>query len=84
MAPPDAEGYVLTVVPDGQYTIEEPLLTLQLMDGTERTLTMTQKWPIHAYCAVCQAVPGSEAPDHRPAYSDTMFPLAKGGIGSHS
>ena len=46
MAPPDAEGYVLTVVPDGRYTIEEPLLTLQLMDGTERTLTMTQKWPI--------------------------------------
>ena len=38
MAPPDAEGYVLTVVPDGRYTIEEPLLTLQLMDGTERTL----------------------------------------------
>ena len=25
MAPPDAEGYVLTVVPDGRYTIEEPL-----------------------------------------------------------
>ena len=46
MVPPDVEGYVLEAVPDGQYTIEETLLTVQLMDGSEKTLTMTQKWPI--------------------------------------
>ena len=43
MVPPDVEGYVLEAVPDGQYTIEETLLTVQLMDGSEKTLTMTQK-----------------------------------------
>ena len=46
MVPPDTEGYVLDVVKDGEYTINEPLLTLQLLDGTEKKLTMTQKWPI--------------------------------------
>ena len=46
MVPPDTEGYVLDVVEDGEYTINEPLLTLQLLDGTEKKLTMTQKWPI--------------------------------------
>ena len=72
MAPPDAEGYVLTVVPDGRYTIEEPLLTLQLMDGTERTLTMTQKWPIRVARPSARRFPAVKP-------LDTMFPLAKGG-----
>ena len=46
MVPPDVEGYVLDVAEDGQYTIQDPLVTVQMMDGTERKLTMTQKWPI--------------------------------------
>ena len=46
MVPPDLEGYVMDVVSDGSYTIEEPLLTLQLADGSERKLAMAQKWPI--------------------------------------
>ena len=29
MVPPDTEGYVLDVVEDGEYTINEPLLTLR-------------------------------------------------------
>ena len=75
MAPPDVEGYVLTVVPDGQYTIEEPLLTLQLLDGTERSLTMTQKWArpsARRFPAVKPLITGQRI-------LDTMFPLAKGG-----
>ena len=35
MIPPDMEGYVLDVVADGEYTISDRLLTLQLPDGTE-------------------------------------------------
>ena len=48
MVPPDVEGYILEVVPDGSYTIGQELVTVQLIDGTERKLTMTQhqiaKW----------------------------------------
>ena len=79
MAPPDAEGYVLTVVPDGRYTIEEPLLTLQLMDGTERTLTMTQKWPIRVARPTSQRFPASQPLITGQRILDTLFPLAKGG-----
>ncbi len=79
MAPPDAEGYVLTVVPDGRYTIEEPLLTLQLMDGTERTLTMTQKWPIRVARPSAKRVPAVKPLITGQRILDTMFPLAKGG-----
>ena len=79
MAPPDAEGYVLTVVPDGRYTIEEPLLTLQLMDGTERTLTMTQKWPIRVPRPSAKRYPATRPLITGQRILDTMFPLAKGG-----
>jgi len=79
MAPPDAEGYVLTVVPDGRYTIEEPLLTLQLMDGTERTLTMTQKWPIRVPRPSARRFPAVKPLITGQRILDTMFPLAKGG-----
>ena len=79
MAPPDAEGYVLTVVPDGRYTIEEPLLTLQLMDGTERTLTMTQKWPIRVARPSARRFPAVKPLITGQRILDTMFPLAKGG-----
>ena len=79
MAPPDAEGYVLTVVPDGQYTIEEPLLTLQLLDGTERTLTMTQKWPIRVARPSARRFPAVKPLITGQRILDTMFPLAKGG-----
>ena len=79
MAPPDAEGYVLTVVPDGRDTIEEPLLTLQLMDGTERTLTMTQKWPIRVARPSAKRFPAVKPLITGQRILDTMFPLAKGG-----
>ena len=79
MAPPDAEGYVLTVVPDGRYTIEEPLLTLQLMDGTERTLTMTQKWHIRVARPSARRFPAVKPLITGQRILDTMFPLAKGG-----
>lgn len=46
MVPPDVEGTVVKAVPDGSYTIDETLVTLELADGTQKDLTMTQRWPI--------------------------------------
>lgn len=79
MVPPETEGYVLDVVGDGQYTIEEPLLTLQLMDGSERKLTMTQKWPIRIPRPTAKRFPVVKPLITGQRILDTMFPLAKGG-----
>ena len=46
MVPPDVEGAVMDVVPDGEYTIDETLVTLELPDGSKKELSMTQRWPI--------------------------------------
>ena len=79
MAPPDTEGYVLDVVEDGEYTINEPLLTLQLLDGTEKKLTMTQKWPIRVPRPSAKRYPATRPLITGQRILDTMFPLAKGG-----
>ena len=39
MLPPDLEGYVIDVAADGRYTINDTILTLQLLDGTEKKLS---------------------------------------------
>ena len=40
MVPPDVEGIVETVVPDGEYTINDTIVTLLLKDDSVKELTM--------------------------------------------
>lgn len=79
MLPPDLEGFVLDIVEDGQYTINDTLLTLQLQDGTERKITMTQKWPIRVPRPTSKRFPASKPLITGQRILDTLFPLAKGG-----
>ena len=79
MVPPDREGYVLDVVSDGEYTINEPLVTIQEPDGTETKLTMTQKWPIRVARPTSRRFPASQPLITGQRILDTLFPLAKGG-----
>ena len=79
MVPPDMEGYVTEVVSDGQYTINEMLVRLQLMDGSERELTMTQKWPIRVPRPTARRFSATRPLITGQRILDTMFPLAKGG-----
>ncbi|MDD3253584.1 MAG: V-type ATP synthase subunit A [Lachnospiraceae bacterium] len=79
MIPPDKEGYVLDVVADGEYTINEPLLTLQLADSSEIKITMTQKWPIRVARPAAKRFPASQPLVTGQRILDTLFPLAKGG-----
>ena len=79
MIPPDQEGYVLDVVADGEYTISDRLLTLLLPDGTEKAVTMTQKWPIRTARPTARRFPASQPLVTGQRILDTLFPLAKGG-----
>ena len=79
MVPPDKEGYVLDVVEDGEYTISNPLVTIQHLDGSEETLTMTQKWPIRVARPTAKRFPATRPLITGQRILDTLFPLAKGG-----
>lgn len=79
MIPPDMEGTVIGTVPDGQYTINDKLITLQLSDGSEKAITMTQKWPIRSARPTIKRFPPSKPLITGQRILDTLFPLAKGG-----
>ena len=79
MVPPDLDGYVVDVVPDGEYTIDDVLITLQLHDGSERKLTMTQKWPIRTPRPTAKRFPATKPLVTGQRILDTLFPIAKGG-----
>lgn len=79
MLPPDIEGYVLDVAEDGPHTINDTIVTLQLLNGGELALTMTQKWPIRVPRPTAKRYPTSVPLITGQRILDTLFPLAKGG-----
>lgn len=79
MVPPGVEGTVISVVPDGEYTIDETLVTIELFNGEKRELSMTQHWPIRVPRPVSRRFPASVPLVTGQRILDTMFPIAKGG-----
>ncbi len=79
MLPPDVEGFVLDTVPDGDYTINDTLISLQQLSGKELKVTMTQKWPIRVPRPTAKRYPTSVPLITGQRILDTLFPLAKGG-----
>ena len=79
MVPPDMEGTLVKVMPDGQYTICDTIAVIQLEDGSEQELTMTQKWPIRVARPSAKRFPAVKPLITGQRILDTMFPLAKGG-----
>ena len=79
MVPPHLEGKIVRVVPDGEYTISDALVTLELSSGTTVELTMTQKWPIRVPRPISKRFPASIPLVTGQRILDTLFPIAKGG-----
>ena len=74
MVPPDVEGTVIDTVPDGEYTIDETLITLELANGSKKELTMTQHWPIRVPRPTHHRFPASVPLITGQRIIDTMFP----------
>lgn len=79
MVPPDIHGTVTWAAEDGKYTIHDPIVKLELDDGTTKELTLCQKWPIRIARPTLKRYPASEPLVTGQRILDTMFPIAKGG-----
>lgn len=79
MIPPHGGGRIIRMMPEGLYTIDEPIARLQNENGETLEIRLYQKWPVRR-CRPCarRLVPAV------PLFTgqrviDCFFPLAKGG-----
>ena len=79
MVPPNIQGTVKSVVPDGKYSITQTLAVLALSDGSEYELKLAQKWPIRVPRPTSRRYPASRPLVTGQRILDTLFPIAKGG-----
>lgn len=79
MIPPNVNGVVTYIAPDGDYTVEDVICKVRSTSGEVHELKLAQRWPIR------KARPYSNKfVSDRPLITgqrilDTIFPLAKGG-----
>lgn len=80
MVPPDKQaGTVSAVVSEGDYTVEETVVTYTESDGREVHVSLAQRWPIRVPRPVQERLPLKQPLITGLRVIDTLFPLPKGG-----
>lgn len=79
MVPPDVKGTVTKVAADGQYTINDTIVTIVNEEGEEQQLSLTQKWPIRVPRPTAKRQPCDKPLLTGQRILDSLFPIAKGG-----
>ncbi|MCQ4022875.1 MULTISPECIES: V-type ATP synthase subunit A [unclassified Ruminococcus] len=73
------ECEVISVKPDGEYTLHDTIVTVKDENGKEMELTLCQKWPIRTPRPVKNRLSASIPLVTGQRVIDTLFPIAKGG-----
>lgn len=79
MVPPGTAGEVEWVAQAGAYTIDEDVARVKLADGTTRSLTMLQKWPVRKPRPIATKLAPNEPLITGQRVVDAFFPVGKGG-----
>ena len=79
MTPMITQATVRKVMPDGKYTVNDTIVTVELPDHTTRELTLAQKWPIRVPRPTARRLPASHPLVTGQRVLDTVFPIARGG-----
>ena len=79
MTPLIEKAVVKEVAPEGNYTVNDTIVTVTLPDGTDRELTLAQKWPIRVPRPTARRMPASMPLVTGQRILDTIFPIARGG-----
>lgn len=79
MVPPDVTGKVIEVAADGEYRIFDAIATIECPDGSQRKLTLAQKWPIRIPRPTAKRFAANRPLITGQRILDSLFPVAKGG-----
>jgi V/A-type H+-transporting ATPase subunit A len=78
LVPPNIKGKVTQIARKGNYTITEPIATIET-NGTKINLPMLQKWPVRKPRPISRRLSPSTPLITGQRVIDTFFPIAKGG-----
>lgn len=79
LSPLYKRGIVESVVEDGEYTVEDEIAVISFPNGTKKSLTLAQKWPIRVPRPTAKRFTPNEPLVTGQRILDTLFPIAKGG-----
>lgn len=77
MVPPTVSGTVIKTAPDGEYTINDTIVTIKKDDGSTMNLSLTQKLPIRQPRPITKRFGATQPLVTGQRIMDTLFPLAK-------
>jgi len=78
LIPPDVEGEIAWLSPEGEYTIEDEIARVQTEDG-EKPVFLAHRWPIRTPRPIKKRLTLSTPLITGQRVIDTLFPIAKGG-----
>ncbi len=78
LVPPDISGQVIDAVPNGNYTLKQPLMRVKSTKA-EKEVTMLQEWPVRQPRPYKKRLGLNEPLVTGQRVIDTLFPVAKGG-----
>lgn len=79
MVPPNMSGKVVSVVKNGEYTLNDTIITIKDIRGAVHSLTLCQKWPIRTPRPVQKKLPADVPLITGQRVIDTLLPISKGG-----
>ncbi len=81
LVPYNTEGTVRSIE-SGEFTVEETVAVIELSNGSEKPLTLMQKWPVRVQRPYKQKLPPDAPLVTGQRVIDTMFPITQGGVAS--
>jgi V/A-type H+-transporting ATPase subunit A len=79
LVPPDYKGVLESIVPEGDYTVEEVIAILKTEDSQLKELFMMHRWPIRVQRPTKKRLALDIPLITGQRVIDTLFPVAKGG-----
>ncbi|MEM0239884.1 MAG: ATP synthase subunit A [Candidatus Nezhaarchaeales archaeon] len=79
MVPPDVQGVLEEMAPEGNYTVEDVIAKVRAPDGTLHELTMMQRWPVRRPRPYKTKLDPIQPLLTGQRIIDVLFPIAKGG-----
>ncbi|MEK8089110.1 V-type ATP synthase subunit A [Thermithiobacillus plumbiphilus] len=79
LLPPDLQGRVLQILPEGDYSDTQAIGTLEATDGGQHDIAMSHLWPVRLPRPITERLPADSPLITGQRVLDSLFPIARGG-----